>query len=213
MNMAATDFEKFPKIPRINTKCIITEKLDGTNAQIYISRTTDEFGCSDPQYVLTEHVTGTGVYQIRAGSRNKYLTLKEDNYGFAHWVVDHAVELIVGLGEGRHYGEWWGSGIQRRYNLTEKRFSLFNTARWSEDATRPSCCHVAPILYTGPFSTVVVKQALLRLKEGGSVAAPRFINPEGVVVYLQGANILFKDTGIDEENTHKWQTLDKMVKL
>ena len=31
---------------------------------------------------------------------------------------------------GRHFGEWWGSGIQRGYGLDEKTFSLFNAYRW-----------------------------------------------------------------------------------
>lgn len=29
-------FEAFPKIPRLSRYCVITEKIDGTNAQIYI---------------------------------------------------------------------------------------------------------------------------------------------------------------------------------
>jgi hypothetical protein len=30
-------FEEFQKIPRLRRDCVITEKIDGTNAQIYIS--------------------------------------------------------------------------------------------------------------------------------------------------------------------------------
>jgi hypothetical protein len=62
---------------------------------------------------------------------------------------EHRDDLLT-LGPGRHFGEWWGAGIQRRYGLTEKRFSLFNVTRWGE--ARPACCHVVPTLYRGPFS-------------------------------------------------------------
>ena len=31
------EFTKFPKIPRLNRDMIITEKIDGTNAQIYVA--------------------------------------------------------------------------------------------------------------------------------------------------------------------------------
>jgi hypothetical protein len=72
-----------------------------------------------------------------AGSRSQYITPERDNHGFARWVQDDADELWA-LGEGRHFGEWWGSGIQRGYGLQkgEKRFSLFNVARWADDRDR-----------------------------------------------------------------------------
>ncbi len=31
------EFKEFPKIARLTRDCIITEKIDGTNASIYIS--------------------------------------------------------------------------------------------------------------------------------------------------------------------------------
>ena len=56
------EFQKFPKIPRLNRGIIITEKIDGTNAQILIT----EDG------------------QIFPGSRKRWLqqTGRGDNYGF-----------------------------------------------------------------------------------------------------------------------------------
>ena len=52
-------------------------------------------------------------------------------FGFARWVETNRERLITLLGPGLHFGEWWGSGIQRGYGLTkgDKRFSLFNVER------------------------------------------------------------------------------------
>jgi hypothetical protein len=167
--MTEVPFESFPSIPRLKRGCVITEKIDGSNAQVYVG----EDGA------------------VLAGSRNRWLTIEADNFGFAQWVADHADELRT-LGPGRHFGEWWGAGIQRRYGLTEKRFSLFNAGRWSSE--RPACCHVVPVLYAGQFTTTAVDDALSALEARGSVAAPGFMQPEGLVVYVTAARALYKAT-------------------
>lgn len=162
-----TDFIPFPKIPRLKRGCVITEKLDGTNAQIVI----DAEG------------------NVRAGSRNRWITPDNDNYGFARWVHDRQDELRE-LGEGQHFGEWWGNGIQRTYGLNEKRFSLFNAGRWTND--RPSCCDVVPVLYAGEFSSDAVDGVVDNLKASGSIAAPGFMRPEGVIVFMTASHHLYK---------------------
>lgn len=168
---ALPPFESFPSIPRLKRGCFITEKIDGTNAQVVI----------------------TDAGQILAGSRNRYITVDDDNFGFARWVADNAEELRTTLGPGRHFGEWWGQGIQRRYGLTEKRFSLFNTGRWTA-RNKPDCCHVVPVLFEGHFSSEAVEAALELLRRNGSYAAPGFMNPEGAVVYLTAARTTYKVT-------------------
>lgn len=164
------EFVEFPKIPRLKRGCVISEKIDGTNAQII--------------------VTDDG--QVRAASRNRFITPDNDNYGFAAWVEQHKDELLR-LGPGRHYGEWWGAGIQRRYGMNEKVFSLFNVARYKKGAP-PECCRLVPVLYQGDFTTTAVDAALEQLRTTGSVAAPGFMEPEGIVVYHAAANQLFKVT-------------------
>jgi hypothetical protein len=159
---------------------IVTEKIDGTNAQIHIS----EDG------------------KVTAGSRSRWITPEDDNFGFAKWVQENADELRVRLGVGSHFGEWWGSGIQRRYDLKEKRFSLFNASRWTYDV-RPTCCHAVPVLYSGPFDTAEVDRCLEELHANGSVAAPGFMQPEGVVVFHSASGTLFKKT-LDKDDSHKW---------
>lgn len=173
------DFAPFPSIARLSRDMTISEKLDGTNAQV----------------VVTEDG------QVFAGSRNRYITPEDDNYGFARWVSEMQDELRR-LGPGQHFGEWWGKGIQRGYGLLEKRFSLFNTHRWGDPAVRPPCCDVVPVLYQGTFQTHLVDGWLTELQETGSRAAPGFMKPEGVVVYHHASKQLFKKT-LDKNDGHK----------
>lgn len=169
--VALPDFQHFPKIPRLRGYggAIITEKLDGTNAQIYIS---DDLSV------------------VAAGSRNRWITPESDNYGFATWVRAHRDELVQ-LGPGHHYGEWFGTGIQRGYDLSEKRFALFNVSRYKDDA-RPACCGVVPLLEYGPFTDETIEKALDKLRTSGSVAVPGFMRPEGIVVHHCQSRSLFK---------------------
>ena len=188
------EFEEFPKIGRLSRDIIITEKIDGTNGIIGI----EEDG-------VTMHV----------GSRTRWLTAETgDNHGFLLWAMTHRDELLT-LGPGRHFGEWWGSGIQRGYGLQkgEKRFSLFNVSRWclfghdpliiSEADTRnpekrqqvlPPSCGLVPVLYRGAFETAAVNKVLDVLRGEGSQAAPGFMQPEGIVLFHTQSGVSFKKT-------------------
>lgn len=170
---AGIEFEAFPKIPRLKRECTVTEKIDGTNAQII--------------------VTEDG--QIGAASRTRliYPGKSTDNFGFAGWVQDNRDELLK-LGPGRHFGEWYGKGIQRNYGLDEKRFALFNTSRWSDNPERPECCGVVPVLYAGVFSDWDIQMVMLQLDQRGSAMVPGFMKPEGIVVFHQASRTMFKRT-------------------
>lgn len=167
MNIPTILFEPFDKMPRLSREMLVTEKIDGTNATVYVSEAGEVF----------------------AASRSRWITTETDNYGFAAWVAVNKEELCR-LGPGVHRGEWWGQGIQRNYGLTEKRFSLFNVSRWEHE--RPACCHVVPVLYRGPFSTSMADAVLVRVRCDGSSAAPGFMNPEGIVIFHVAANLCFK---------------------
>lgn len=184
------EFKEFAKIGRLNREVIVTEKIDGTNGQVMICPR----GAEDaPNWDRTASTVSGGVMMdIYAGSRSKWITPNADNFGFARWVYQHADELLR-LGEGSHFGEWWGAGIQRRYGLTEKRWSLFNTHRWMSPAARPECCDVVPIINTG-IGFACIDEALDRLRTAGSFAAPGFMKPEGVVAFHTQTNTLFKVT-------------------
>jgi len=163
------DFREFPKIARLSREIIITEKIDGTNGLIAIGE--------------------NGEFAV--GSRTRWITPEQDNMGFARWAYSNQEELM-GLDVGYHYGEWWGKGIQRGYGLQEKRFSLFNVSRWSDDAVRPACCSVVPTLYQGMFDQNAIWACLENLSDYGSVAAPGFMKPEGVVIFHTAGGYLFK---------------------
>lgn len=200
------DFESFGKIPRLSRDIVVTEKIDGTNGQILIREIAmTDFWSDGCKRVLTSDENGLPrAYEIFVGSRKRWITPADDNYGFADWVYSNAYDLLDVLGEGRHYGEWWGRGIQRNYGMSDRRFSLFNTKRWvfgemMENSTFSNMFHnvgldIVPILYSGPFSTEKIEWVLDELRLTGSYAAPGFDNPEGVIVYHSAANMYFKKT-------------------
>ncbi len=188
------EFIEFPKMARLSRECRITEKIDGTNAQVTIVHMDEKDAVSDKTVGI---ING---YMVYAGSRSRWITAEDDNYGFAKWVVANLEELVT-LGPGSHFGEWWGSGIQRNYGLKEKRFSLFNTVRWIVHESQrtdpkqlvvPDCCHIVPELYRGIFNTDTVENVVNELRRTGSRAAPGFLKPEGVVVYHVAAGVPFK---------------------
>jgi len=172
------DFESFGKIPRLSRNIVVTEKIDGTNAQVCIYE-------------------GDEGLEIKAGSRNRWITPEDDNFGFARWVRDNEEELLT-LGVGRHFGEWWGRGIQRGYGLDHKRLSLFNVGRWNLD-NKPGCCHTVPVLYSGVMDEYFITYCLEGLRERGSAAADGFMDAEGVVIYHEAAKTYFKKTLKDDE--------------
>jgi len=191
------NFEPFPKMGRLYRDIIITEKLDGTNAQVLIKQIALENEEEDGRVRAVMHEGN--LYAIFAGSRTRWLdtTSAGDNFGFAKWVSDNANELVK-LGEGRHFGEWWGKGIQRGYGLEGRKFSLFNTSRWYDDMNHtrlaPACCDVVPVLYMGPFDEAAIKAQLERLSTNGSAAAAGFDKPEGIIIYHTHSNVGFKYT-------------------
>jgi hypothetical protein len=206
-------FQEFPKLARFARECIITEKIDGTNAQILIYDPAEN---TEAEEGFTTAADASGkVWNIMAGSRTRWIAPASDNHGFARWVWENA-ESLVHLGPGRHFGEWWGSGIQRGYGLQkgEKRFSLFNVQRWclhGEQPQRiatadphiekyqdilPPCCGLVPVLRHGKFDAItsLTESALHELEERGSLAAPGFMKPEGIVIFHTAGNVGFKRT-------------------
>lgn len=215
-----TEFRKYPSIPRYRKDIHITEKIDGTNAAIVIEEATPE-NSSGASVTLVEPSEGRPAFSVYAQSRSRVIApVKErDNHGFAAWVAANADELTSLLGEGYHYGEWWGSGINRGYGLKngEKHFSLFNPDRY-DYLKRPAYANellsTVPILYRGPAympympansdtrDAVEYTMQLLRRTGSWALSAEGYYNPEGVVVYHTTARQLFKVTFEYDEG--KW---------
>jgi len=217
----AIEFKEWPKTPRLLRNITITEKIDGTNAAIGIVPISSVYHSypGDIEKPRLEDITilegsvfakvesGGEIYGVYAQSRSRLITpgKSTDNYGFAGWVQANAEELVRVLGEGLHYGEWWGAGVQRKYGISDKWFSLFNTARYAELDT-PINLSVVPVLYEGPNDTAAIEAALCSLRVNGSVASPGFMNPEGVCVYQAASRQVSKVT-LDHNDAGKWEAV------
>lgn len=168
--MKDLEFKPWEKITRESPFTVtITEKMDGTNACIVIQ---------DGEII--------GVQ-----SRKRFITPDNDNYGFAAWVESNSKD-IISLGDGYHYGEWAGLGIQKNpHDLEEKKFFLFNTFRWNEDnPNRPKCCDVVPILYQGQLDAKTIPILLEWLTNN----ATENQSPEGVIAYYHAFRKYTKHT-------------------
>lgn len=84
-------FQPFHKLSRISTSCIITEKLDGSNAQIVIRKAQAE------DYEHPQVLAVVDGFSMRAGSRSRWITpgKETDNFGFAGWVQRQQFENVA----------------------------------------------------------------------------------------------------------------------
>lgn len=161
------EFKPWEKIPRENPFTVtISEKINGTNACIIIQ---------DDEIIGTQ-------------SRKRLITPDDDNYGFAKWVEENHDELLK-LGDGYHYGEWAGEGIQKNpLKLEGKHFFLFNTFRWNpNNPNRPECCDVVPVLFQGELEPGTIPSLLEAMKESS-------VEREGVVAYYHAFRKYTKHT-------------------
>lgn len=192
------EFKPYPKTPRLRRTVVITEKIDGTNAQIQFdadgnmlvgSRKREIF----PEATVVDPCTG------------KYVK-GTDNFAFAHWAYSHRTELFEFLGEGCHYGEWAGEGIQRGYGLSKKMFFLFNTARFGPQGQEiPASLFqagltVVPVLYEGPNEDTAITACMSALRSRGSCLNKA--EPEGIIVYHTASRSVAKVTFDHDEG--KW---------
>lgn len=190
--MSDDEFKSFPDITKLEQPVEVTEKIHGTNACILIS----EFD---------------GLVTVQAGSRTRWITPEDDNFGFASWVYANKDALITALGLGYHPGEWYGAGINSGYGLSEKRFALFNT-QWTEAKLAgklPDRVDVVPVLYSGTFRDGVVTEVMAKLKAEGSKLAPGFTKPEGIVVRFIRAGFKLKNVFEAEETGWQGRSKDK----
>lgn len=183
------EFREFPKIPRggANETVTVTEKIDGTNACVIIGEDGSLVGCQ---------------------SRKRLIFPGDDNFGFASWAHDNRAELAT-LGEGYHYGEWAGPGIQKNpHGLETRKFFLFNTARWNSDnPNRPECCDVVPTLYEGPVYPELVSNVMQDLWEsyvGRRKVEDSAVKPEGIICWYHRGRRYEKHTFENPEG--KWMS-------
>jgi hypothetical protein len=165
--MELPDFKKFSKIEWLDSVTMtITQKMHGTNAQILIQKNSD------------------GELEMHCGSKTRWLTPVSDNYGFCQWANENKEELINFLGEGRHYGEWCGPGINSGEGLEEKTLFLFEFWKHKDKPSFPKNVRCVPVLHRGAFSPDFIKLNMLKLKYDGSYAVSGFYNVEGAVIQI-----------------------------
>lgn len=206
------EFKPWPVISNMTDRVVVTEMIDGAGAfAIHIERLKFNSATGTleirPGDVLDFNKGEMVFYRLTAQSRTRLITPRDDTHGFAKWVAEHASALAAELGEGIHYGEWWGYKINRGYNLEkgDKRFSLFNTERWSYlDGSQVPGLWCVPVIDQGSLFSEAnedtelldlytpVHFAVETLREGGSVAAPGYNKPKGVVVFHTGGRVMFK---------------------
>jgi len=161
----------------------ITEKIHGTNAHVHVVK--DE----------------AGNLRAHAAKRTSYARVGE-HFGFGSYVAANEAEICGKLGEGRHYGEWVGPGVNSDYGLKEKVFVLFNHAYHQprKDAGQlPPQMDVVPVLYDGPYEPGLVERVKANLRASGSKFAPGFARPEGVVITFPQFGTTLKSVFAAEE--------------
>lgn len=181
--MSSIEFKAFPKIERFDGFGMsITQKIHGTNAHILIK----------------------DGWILGVGSRTRWLTVEDDNYGFCKYVTENAKELIAFLGDGHHFGEWAGHGINSGEGLVGRKFVLFDWRRHQKNLTNapmPEGVAIVPVLvYSARFSDDLIKETMKELKEKGSRLVDGFMRTEGVVIDIN--RTLYKKV-FDKEET-KW---------
>lgn len=214
------EFEAWPKIPRLGNETVqVTEKIDGTNAAVIIlpyhvdHEPLIQDGYAKVLATIVDDATAE-AYTFATQSRKRFIKpgKNTDNAGFAGWAWDNSDKLVTTLGYGKHFGEWYGSGIQHGYGLKEKRFALFNASRWAdlsdldvEERPIPNL-EVVPVLYDGPAVEDLdgpsgefrytgmnpVKQCIEFLRREGSRAVKGYMSPEGVIAYYRLARVSYK---------------------
>lgn len=186
------EFQTFGKIERYEKAHVtITEKIDGTNACIAI----DEDG------------------NMTLQSRNRIITVDDDNYGFAQWATKANTDgaLASFFGPGRHYGEWWGVGIQRGYGTAARYFSPFNTGLFNQDRDDyPEHVTPLPVMWKGMLTTLNagVDSVMEALATNGSHTLP------GVGWAAEGCMIWSRPTGylkVPFDLSHKWEQIEQQV--
>lgn len=211
------EFKAWPKTPRLFREIVITEKIDGTNSAVIIEEINPELDYQDDPFILATVDRDGDLYAVAAQSRNRLLLPGKttDNYGFAGFVRKNAEELFDLLGPGRHYGEWWGKGIQKRYQNAHPQirgFALFNTAKHKDlhvwlpgDGGLDVLVEPVHILYQGPYSDQAVRATLEQLQKYGSWTSP-LDSAEGIVVFHTQSRQTYKVT-LDGNDAGKWENI------
>lgn len=187
MNRLGIEFQAWPKTTRLCSKCVITEKLHGSNGALIFHVYSDE--------------DGKPTIALAAQTRNRLVTIKDDQTGIALWMYMNHQTLVSDLvqldddgqpklGTFYHYGEMMTRGH------SEPHFYLFNTRRWGASQFLTPTLKTVPVLFEGEYYEGVVEEVLENLRTNGSRVHPG-LPAEGVVTYWPGDDTMKKSyTGL-----------------
>ena len=176
------EFQPYPKTPRLFRDIVITEKIDGTNWCIYIWED----------------------WEFMAWSRTRWITPENDNFWFAQWAYDNKEDLMK-LWVWFHYGEWYGRGIQRSYNLKERHFALFYVKN-----EKPDCCTVVPRIYEWVFNEEKIHEVIETLRTNWS-NINEFPNAEWIIIYHTQSKQVYKVL-LEKDNISKTELWNQNYK-
>ena len=90
---------------------------------------------------------------------------------------------------GRHFGEWYGRGIQRGHGLQDRRFALFNRTDGPRSARRAAASFQSS--QRERWALTLCRNASKRCVRRKS-RRPGFTRPEGIVIYHHASGGMFK---------------------
>lgn len=181
------EFRAWPKTTRLCSKCVITEKLHGSNGAVIFH-----------VYIAED---GRRTIAVAAQTRNRLVNIQNDQTGIAQWAFVNYQTLIYDLvqleddgkpklGTFYHYGEMMTRGHK------EPHFYLFNTKRWGTSRFLTPTLKSVPVLFEGEYYEGVVEEMLEDLRTNGSRVHPE-LPAEGVVTYWPGDDTMKKSyTGL-----------------
>ncbi len=190
------EFHAWGKTTRVDSPVVVTEKIDGTNGVIFVDPETHNVWAGSRNRWLVG-ITESGYQMWQSPKMDVAATPAVDNYGFGQYVCDNHQALAHLLGDGHHYGEWWGQGIARGYAQNVKRFQVFDVRHsadpgWDDAAWQAARLGTVPVMYEGPMDHVAIDICSSTLLKRGSVIAPGYMHPEGLVVRFDHNGVRFK---------------------
>jgi len=180
-------FQAWPKTTRLCSRCVVTEKLHGSNCAII--------------FHVYDEEDGERTIAIAAQTRNRLVNIQNDQTGIAAWVLANHETLLhdlvqvdenglAKLGTFYHYGEL----MTRGHN--EPHFYLFNTRRWGASQFLTRTLKTVPVLFEGEYYEGLVEEMLEDLRANGSRVHPG-LPAEGVVTFWPGDETMKKSyTGL-----------------
>jgi len=186
------EFKAFPKIQSLSkTEMYITQKIHGTNAQVFILPTDSdgEFPAGSMIHIDEIVKIDDKKFAVRAGSRTRWIYPEDDNFGFATFVRANKEMFARSLGPGQHFGEWAGPGINSGEGLSQKTLVLFDFWKYPPEHVMPPQTTVVPVLYKGLFDLKQIDTSFEELRTKGSSLVPGFMCPEGIVVSVLGTRL------------------------